>query len=214
MASLPLIELASQNRGILGWTAFAVSKIVAYQVRHASGPEHQGIRLPRTISTQIELEDVDLAVILEKARKFGIEIPVPIVGRLSIKASATIPIGSLRDIKGYIFKGDATLKGASIDHVDVGQLSCYLGLVDGVSTCPIFGVNWSRGPREMPGIPPGRLLCLRSSAPCRPARFEADSERRSRLEVRRPATARRGASAPSANFSPRSCPILRRSPAS
>ena len=131
LAALPLLELASNRRGVLGWTAYAVSELVSYQVKHATGPDG-GIRLPRTISTHIELEDVDLVTILEKARKFGIEIPVPIAGRLSIKASATIPLGSLRDLKGYVFRGDATLKGASIDHVDLGLVTAHLEFVDGV----------------------------------------------------------------------------------
>src|SRR6185312_6926194 len=91
-----------------------------------------GLRLPRTISTKIELADVDLSTILEKARKFGIVIPVPIAGRFSLKATATIPLDSLRDLKGYVFRGDATLTGASIDHVDLGLLSAHLEFVDGV----------------------------------------------------------------------------------
>ena len=88
---------------------------------------------PKTISTQIELEDVDLATIVEKAKKFGIEIPVPIAGRFSIKADGDHPSRlAPGHLKGYVFKGDATLKGASIDHVDLGLVTAHLELVNGV----------------------------------------------------------------------------------
>ena len=131
LAALPLIRLASNNQGIIGWTAFAVSEAVEFQLKHHSNRDG-GLRLPKTISTQIELSDVDLATIVQKAEKFGIKIPVPIAGRFSLKATATIPLGSLRDLKGYAFKGDATLKGASIDHIDLGQVSAHVDLVDGM----------------------------------------------------------------------------------
>ena len=131
LAALPLLELASHDRGVIGWTAYAIKEIVALQVKNTS--KHQGaFGLPKTISTRIELEDVDLAIILAKAKKFGIEVPVPVAGLFSIKASATIPLGSLKDLKAYAFKGDASLKAASIDHVDLGLVTAHLELADGV----------------------------------------------------------------------------------
>ncbi len=131
LAALPLIRLAANDHGLMGWAAYAVSSAVAFQVKHETAGEG-GLRLPRTISTQIEFSDVNLATILQKAEKFGIKIPVPIAGKLSLKAKATIPLGSLRDLRGYAFQGDATLKGTSIDHVDLGYVSAHIELVDGV----------------------------------------------------------------------------------
>jgi translocation and assembly module TamB len=131
LAVLPIVRLATHDEGVLGWSAAIASEMVGWQVKQAPS-RSGGIQLPKTISTRIELEDVDLVTILAKGEKFGIKIPVPVAGRLSIKAAATIPVGALRDIKGYSFRGDATLAGASIDHVDVGLLSAHLELVDGV----------------------------------------------------------------------------------
>lgn len=131
VAVLPLIRLATHDEGVLGWSAYIASEFVGVQDKQPT-PKAGGFKLPKTVSTRIELEDVDLVTILAKADKFGIKIPVPIAGRLSIKAAATIPIGSYKDIKGYTFRGDATLSAASIDHVDFGLISAHLDLVDGV----------------------------------------------------------------------------------
>ena len=91
-----------------------------------------GIRLPKSITTQIELEDVDLKTLVDRASGMGIHIPVPVAGRLSLKATATIPLGNLRDIKDYTFRGDATLTAASIAGVDLGHVQARLALDKGV----------------------------------------------------------------------------------
>ncbi len=133
LEALPLIRIATHDRGLLGWSAYLASEAVAYQARDTTAKAGAGgLRLPKSITTKIELEDVELQTVLTKAEKFGIKIPVPIAGRFSIKATATIPLGSLREIKAYGFHGDATLKSASIDHVDLGQLAAHLDLADGV----------------------------------------------------------------------------------
>ena len=133
-STLPVLMMASNNKGVLSWIAYGISEVVAYQVRQAAD-HHQGeggFRLPKTISTQIELADVDLATILEKVKKFGIVIPVPIAGKFSIKATATIPLGTFRDLRGYVFVGDASLKEASIDHVDLGLVATHVEFANGV----------------------------------------------------------------------------------
>ncbi|MHC5539578.1 hypothetical protein ACYOEI_15275, partial [Singulisphaera rosea] len=92
-----------------------------------------GIHLPQSISTQLELEDVDVAQIIAKVQfMVGFPFPIPVTGRLSLKADATIPLGTLRDIKGYAFHGDLTLNAASIDRVDFNTVSARLDLADGV----------------------------------------------------------------------------------
>ncbi len=128
--ALPLIRLASHDEGPLGWAAWLASEAVAYQSEHS--PRKGGLLLPKTVTTRIELEDVDLKTLVVKAEKLGIQVPVPVAGRFSIKATATIPLGSLRDVKSYAFHGDATLSAASIDHVDLGQLTTRIDLANGV----------------------------------------------------------------------------------
>ena len=99
----------------------------------APEPKKPTIRLPKTITTEIELEDVEVAQLLARLRALGIEVPVPIAGRVSIKAKATIPLGSLRDASQYEVHGEATLADATIDGVDLGLLSGKLDLADGVA---------------------------------------------------------------------------------
>ena len=91
-----------------------------------------GLRLPKSISTQIELEDVDLKSLVQKAGAMGIHVPVAVAGKLSLKAKATIPLGNLRDIKDYTFRGAATLNAASIAGVDLGHVQAKLDLDKGV----------------------------------------------------------------------------------
>jgi translocation and assembly module TamB len=152
-AVLPIIELATHDHGLLGWVAFAASELMTLKVKKSAAKDG-GFRLPKTISTQIELDDVDLVTIIEKAKKFGIEIPVPIAGRFSIKATMTIPLGSLKNIRAYRFQGDASLTGASIDHVDLGRVSAHLELVDGVLDLSDFRGQFVEKPSGTDKNPP------------------------------------------------------------
>ena len=91
-----------------------------------------GVVLPKEISTQIELEDVDLKQVMDRVERMGIKFPVPVAGQLSLKADATIPLGAMKELKRYKFHGDLTLKGANIDGVDLGRLRARLDLDDGI----------------------------------------------------------------------------------
>ncbi len=174
LAALPLLDLASHNQGLFGWTAYLIKEVVTFQVKQASDRQKGGIRLPRTISTQIELEDVDLQTIVEKAKKFGIVLPFPVAGRFSIKASATIPLGALRDIKAYAFKGDATLRGASIDHVDLGLVLAHLELVDGVLTLSDFRGQFVDKPSGSDKNPPKPTTVPPQVGPLPPGGFRGN----------------------------------------
>ena len=85
-------------------------------------PKTGGFTLPKSISTEVSFQDVDLVQVIAKARALGIPLPFAITGKLSMNARATIPLGAIREIKGYAFHGDAALKGASIDGVDLGAV--------------------------------------------------------------------------------------------
>ena len=161
LAALPLLDLASREQNFLGWAAFLAKEAIDYMADHPSGRQKGGLRLPRTITTQIELEDVDLLTLIDKGKKFGIEIPVPVAGRFSIRATATIPLGTLGDVKAYAFKGDATLRGASIDHVDLGLVTTHVELARGVLDLSDFrgqfvdrpSGNANDPPRPTPDVP-------------------------------------------------------------
>ena len=109
-------------------------------------------------------------------------------GKLSLKAKATIPLGHLADIKDYTIRGEATLKGATIDAVDLGRLSARFALVKGVLDLDDLsgqlverpsgdGAKTRSGPERV-AARPGR----RPSAP------RADSGERSTPSCRRPAS--------------------------
>lgn len=127
----------------------------------AKPPEEQprpfAVQLPKTISTQLELEDVDMAELIAKAQFLAaFPFPVPVTGKLSLKAKATLPLGQLSDIKQYVFQGDATLKQASVFHVDFTLLTARLDLADGVLDLKdLRGVLVSR-PDGGPDNPPDR----------------------------------------------------------
>jgi translocation and assembly module TamB len=88
---------------------------------------------PEPFTTQIELDDVELATLIARAEfLFGFPFPVPVSGKLSLKATATIPFDKLADLRRYAFHGDLTLKGASIDKVDIGRVSARIDLAEGV----------------------------------------------------------------------------------
>ncbi len=107
--------------------------LVAIQAPAAQKPAAPRFRLPQSITTQIELEDVDLATVLARLRVLTrITPPVPMAGKLSLKADATIPLGHLGDLKDYTIRGTATLKGATIGAVDLGRLSSRFALDKGV----------------------------------------------------------------------------------
>ena len=134
--ALHLVKLATSGDGIGHFGIALAEEFAADVVARRSGQKPGGpggFRLPKSITTRIELEDVELQTVLDKAAKFGITVPVPVAGKFSIKATATIPLGSLKDIRGYAFHGDASLKGAVIDHVDLGQVTARLDLADGVA---------------------------------------------------------------------------------
>ena len=96
-------------------------------------PAAPRFHLPESITTHIELEDVKLETILARLEvATRLKPPVPMAGRLSLKATATIPLGHLADLKDYTIRGQATLAGASISNDDLGRLSAKFALVKGV----------------------------------------------------------------------------------
>jgi len=131
---LPFLRILTRDEGVPGLAAAVASEVLAFQSVEKPGEKATPgkLHLPKSITTSIELEDVDLVNVLAKVERFGIKVPVPVAGKFSIKAKATIPLGSFRDIRAYAFHGDASLKGASIDHVDLGQIFARLDLADGV----------------------------------------------------------------------------------
>ncbi len=104
----------------------------APQPPKADAPQKGGLILPKTISTEIEFEDVDLTQVLARGEALGLSLPFVLAGKLSLKASATIPLGKLRDVKAYVFHGEATLKGAHVAGVDLGRLTARLDLENGI----------------------------------------------------------------------------------
>lgn len=128
-------ETSSIARVVVGLIALGTTGLEEEPASKKAEPQKKGgVLLPKSISTQLELEDVDVAQLVAKVQYLsGLPaFPVPISGRLSLKAEARIPLGALRDIKGYEFHGDVTLTGASIARVDFGRLTARLDLADGV----------------------------------------------------------------------------------
>jgi len=95
-------------------------------------PRKPGVQLPKSIVTHLELEDVDIVQLVAKAKfLLGFPFPVPITGRLSLNADATIPLGKGSTIKDYQFHGDLKLTRTSIYNVDLGRVSARVDFADG-----------------------------------------------------------------------------------
>jgi len=117
------------------WRGLAALGLVALQDPAPAPPEpepRKGLVLPKSVTTDVEFADVDVSTVLKRVEALGVKVPVAVLGRLSLKARATIPLGTLKDVKGYGFNGQATLAGASIDGVGLGRLASTVRLADGV----------------------------------------------------------------------------------
>lgn len=87
------------------------------------------IKLPESLTTHIELEDVHLDRLIARVDALlGYPIPVPITGRLALKAEARIPLGKLKSLRDYAFHGDLTLTRASIYGIDLGHVAARIDL--------------------------------------------------------------------------------------
>ena len=148
---------------LLAWTA---AQSVAFQATAVAQPTEApaepgkekkagGIQLPKSISTHIEFQDVDIAELLGRVKwLFGAPFPIPITGKLALKADATIPLGTMRDIKRYAFHGDLLLTAASIDRVDFGRLAARIDLADGQLTLSNLRGRLVNRPDGGPDNPP------------------------------------------------------------
>lgn len=125
------------------WAALVARGLVAFQGQDAAKEKAKdsakaparkpGFQLPKSVVTQLELEDVELTQLVARAQfLLGFPFPLPITGRLSIKAEATIPLGQLHSVKDYAFHGDLTLTHASAYKVDLGRVSARVDMADGV----------------------------------------------------------------------------------
>jgi translocation and assembly module TamB len=150
-------------------------------LQDASEPAKQGkpalpkIQLPKTLTTQIELQDVEMAQLVSKAKLlFGMSLPIPVSGKLDLKATATIPLGALRQAKDYAFHGDLTLKGASLFRTDVGTLSARVDLADGVLELKKLRGRLVNRPNGGPDNPPESLPPVPADGPLPPGAFRMD----------------------------------------
>ena len=130
-----------------------------------------GFVLPKTLTTEVEFEDADLVQFVAKARKLGIPLPFAASGKLSLKAKATIPLGTLTDVRAYAFHGEAKLKGASIAGVDLGAVVARLDLADGVLDLSDLRGRLVERPAGHVGDPPPELEPAPKEGPMPPGGF-------------------------------------------
>ncbi len=186
-SSLSLLPSGSRGRFRSPATVLALEDLVALQAPPAEPgkarvkaestpaleePRPGGIKLPKAITTQIELQDVDIPRLLARVKFFlGAPVPLPITGKLSLKANATIPLGQLRSVKGYAFHGDLTLSGASIYKVDLGTVSARIDLANGVLELKDFRGHLVDRPNGGPDNPPEPVPPVSATGPLPPGAF-------------------------------------------
>ncbi len=175
IASLPLFHAGDSGRLGLTWAAEGLIALQAASTPAAPKPRRTGIQLPRTLTTHLELHDVDVKQLVAKAQYLtGFPFPIPITGRLSLRADATIPLGALRDVKAYAFHGDLTLTSASIDRVDFGRLAARIDLADGVLELSNLHGRLVDSPDGGPDNPPAATVpALAADSPLPPGGFRS-----------------------------------------
>ncbi len=118
-------------------------------------PARTMIKLPKSIVTHLELDDVDMVQLIAKAQfLLGYPFPVPMTGRLSLSADATIPLGKGSSLKDYQFHGQLTLKKSSIYQVDLGRVTARIDVADGVVDLTDFRGHLVDRPNGGPDNPP------------------------------------------------------------
>lgn len=187
--TLPAFHPSSHAHSIFPWAAWAAQDLIALEVLPGAGEPDVAagenavqkkeespfgkIRLPQTVTTQLELQDVEIAQLIAKANfMLGVPFPVPVTGRLSLKASATIPLGKLDALKDYAFHGRMTITAASIYQVDIGRATARIDLANGgLELSDIRGVLVNR-PDGGPDNPPAPVPDIVPDAgPLGPAAF-------------------------------------------
>lgn len=163
----------------------ALLPLIALQASPAPAPEaplpetpearKPRVKLPETISTQLELEDVDLGQLVARAEGWiGFPFPLPIAGRLDLKADATFPLGALRDFQKYAFHGHLTLRKASIYKVDLGHVSSRIDLANGVLDLKDFVGRLDDRSDGGPNNPPPNLPAPSAGDPLTPGGFRGE----------------------------------------
>lgn len=140
------------------WSAPAAVVLVGLQTPAPGPPDSPPkVTLPRSLTTHLVLADVEVAELVARLETLlGFPFPLPITGKLSLEADATVPLGQLRDVREYAFHGDLTIKGASVFRVDVGRLSARIDLADGALELTDLRGRLvdlpDGGPRNPPGV--------------------------------------------------------------
>ncbi len=135
-------------------------------------PKTGGFQLPRSITTKIALQDVDLSKLVARSKLLlGSRMAIPVSGKLDLKAEATIPLGALRELKDYVFHGELSLRGASIFQVDVGTLAARLDLAGGVLELSDLRGQLVDRPDGGPGNPPPPASRVPREGPLPPGAF-------------------------------------------
>ena len=156
--------------------ALMAELLVALQAPDAADQKKPAFQLPKSISTRLELEDVEIAQVVAKAEYLlGFPFPLPVTGKLAMKADATIPLGRLQHLNEYAFHGDLTLTGASIFRVDVGRLSARVDLDGGVLNLTKLRGQLVDSPRGGPDNPPPPTTAdVPSDGPIPPGAFRGE----------------------------------------
>ncbi len=151
--------------------------VVALQPAISAGdaPEPPRIKLPESLTTHIELEDVHLDRLLTRVEALlGYPFPIPITGRLSLKAEAHIPLGKLASLRDYAFHGDLTLTRSSIYKVDLGHVSARIDLERSVLVLKDVRGRLVNQPNGGPDNPPKDTGEIPRKGPLPPGGFRGD----------------------------------------
>lgn len=128
--------------------------LTSYSPIQESKVQHGGVILPRTVTTRVALEGVELRDVVRRAEASGAKVPVEVGGLADVKGLLTIPVGSPKSLRDYGFKGDVVVRDLDVGGVRPGPLRAGVDLDRGV-----LAVNDLTGRLDPPkeaAVPPSR----------------------------------------------------------
>jgi hypothetical protein len=84
---------------------------------------------PALLKIKLNLKDADLT---QMVQKLALKLPFAVGGRLNFQGQAAIPMSSTRDLRGYRFRGNATITNAQLGDVRLARIEAAALYEDGV----------------------------------------------------------------------------------
>ncbi|HWB14020.1 MAG TPA: AsmA-like C-terminal region-containing protein [Pirellulales bacterium] len=101
------------------------------QASTVADPARQATAKRRTAGVEWTFRDIDVQALLEKLKRFGIEAPVALEGRVTVRLALAVPWRSLLRAGSYEIDGDVSASRLTVAGVELQALSMHLLYTEG-----------------------------------------------------------------------------------